>query len=274
MSKLIFFLILPIFIPLISSFGGTIDRFETNLDRFAKGPPTNIKPSRIIIPTNFMEKLKNSEGIQLKRTEKTNFEEENINKLNNNNLNKNLNQPKIRILTNPNIPIDKPLNKNNERKLEENNYLSKTTQINNLIPQIIRGEDKRPFQEGERLGQQGKFAGPTNQYKEDWGQKFTQRENKEMFQQVPGFISSRTAQIKIEKDINPNLDGAKVIIDTTQNSGQLNGQISGRISPYLNAPEELTGSRWRGIDEYFNNLNKGNRGRGPNRYVKIDLLNE
>jgi hypothetical protein len=48
----------------------------------------------------------------------------------------------------------------------------------------------------------------------------------------------------------------------------------GMMKEYLNAPEELTGSRWRNIDEYFNNLNGGNRGRGPNRYVKVDLLNE
>jgi len=74
-------------------------------------------------------------------------------------------------------------------------------------------------------------------------------------------------------DINPNLDGSKVFIDNNKNSKNT-GLTTGRISPYLNAPEEITGSRWRSFDEYFNNLNKGNRGRGPNRYVKIDLLNE
>uniref|UniRef100_A0A915NG26 Uncharacterized protein n=1 Tax=Meloidogyne floridensis TaxID=298350 RepID=A0A915NG26_9BILA len=246
--SLFFLLLIP---SLISSFDRTIDHFETNLDRFAKGPPSHIKPSRIILPANFMEKLINNGGIQLKRRE--NFEHNfngNINKLNNNQPN----QPTTRILTNPKIPVDKTLLNNREKEKEENTYLSQVNQLIPSIPSIKTGEDPRPFLEGERLGQQGKFGGPTNQYKEDWGQKYTQKENKEM-------------------NINPNLDGSKVFIDNNKNSKNT-GLTTGRISPYLNAPEEITGSRWRGFDEYFNNLNKGNRGRGPNRYVKIDLLNE
>ncbi|CAK5045912.1 unnamed protein product [Meloidogyne enterolobii] len=266
---LFFLLLIP---PLIASFDRTIDHFETNLDRFAKGPPSHIKPSRIILPTNFMEKLINNGGIQLKK--QGNFERnfnENTNKLNNNHLN----QPTTRILTNPKIPIDKILlNKNKEK--EENAYLSQVNQLIPSIPSINTGEDPRPFLEGERLGQQGKFGGPTNQYKEDWGHKYTQKENREMVGQVQNFVSSFTSSqqsSKIEKDINPNLDGSKVFIDNNKKS--LNtGLTTGRISPYLNAPEEITGSRWRSFDEYFNNLNKGNRGRGPNRFVKIDLLNE
>nr|CAD2183141.1 unnamed protein product [Meloidogyne enterolobii] len=219
-----------------------------------------------------MEKLINNGGIQLKK--QGNFEQnfnENTNKLNNNQLN----QPTTRILTNPKIPVDKNLlNKNKEK--EENAYLSQVNQLIPSIPSINTGEDPRPFLEGERLGQQGKFGGPTNQYKEDWGHKYTQKENREMVGQVPNFISSFGSSqqpSKIEKDINPNLDGSKVFIDNNKNS-QNTGLTSGRISPYLNAPEEITGSRWRSFDEYFNNLNKGNRGRGPNRFVKIDLLNE
>ena len=87
--------------------------------------------------------------------------------------------------------------------------------------------------------------------------------------------------------INPPPAGAQVfvgerpIIDAQSlnlaqpNAAQLGaGGMRGRITPYLNAPEELTGSRWRNIDEHFNALNGGNKGRGPNRFVKMDLLNE
>ena len=71
------------------------------------------------------------------------------------------------------------------------------------IPPITRGEDFRPIQDGERLGQQGKFAGPTNQYREDWGQKFTQKEgNQKVFKQNTSLILTNEmiqSQTKIER---------------------------------------------------------------------------
>src|SRR4051812_3053344 len=50
----------PIVIP-PSLIDGTraIDRFDTNLDRFATGPPAGTSPSRIVLPQNFLERLAN-----------------------------------------------------------------------------------------------------------------------------------------------------------------------------------------------------------------------
>jgi hypothetical protein len=50
----------PIVIP-PSLIDGTraIDRFDTNLDRFATGPPAGASPSRIVLPQNFLERLAN-----------------------------------------------------------------------------------------------------------------------------------------------------------------------------------------------------------------------
>ncbi|KAI1728173.1 hypothetical protein DdX_00333 [Ditylenchus destructor] len=47
----------------------------------------------------------------------------------------------------------------------------------------------------------------------------------------------------------------------------------GRIDEYF-GPEELTGSRYRQLDEVRQRDIGGTSGRGPNRYVKMELLNE
>ncbi|KAI1727045.1 hypothetical protein Ddc_04328 [Ditylenchus destructor] len=47
----------------------------------------------------------------------------------------------------------------------------------------------------------------------------------------------------------------------------------GKIVEYY-GPEELTGSRYRQLDEVHQRENGGTSGRGPNRYVKMELLNE
>lgn len=85
--------------------------------------------------------------------------------------------------------------------------------------------------------------------------------------------------LKTIADINPPPEGTRIKMDG-RNDGKANERErqwhrkDGTISPYVNAPEEITGSRFRNIDEQFNAMNGGNGGRGQNRYVKMDLLNE
>lgn len=95
--------------------------------------------------------------------------------------------PKTRILTNDRIPPPSsnggirpmpivPLNNKNNNNFNgfENGW--KKTKSAEEVPLKLpdfRHEDIRPEIDGERLGPQGKFGGPSNQYKEDWGRELT-----------------------------------------------------------------------------------------------------
>jgi hypothetical protein len=50
----------------------------------------------------------------------------------------------------------------------------------------FRHEDIRPEVDGERLGPQWKFAGPSNQYREDWGKEFTKSEDRRPSSPIAG----------------------------------------------------------------------------------------
>ena len=48
---------LPIVLPAPMDGTRAIDRFETNLDRTASGPPAGSSPNRVVLPANFFERL-------------------------------------------------------------------------------------------------------------------------------------------------------------------------------------------------------------------------
>ena len=149
----------------------------------------------------------------------------------------------------------------------------------------FRHEDLRPAIDGERLGPQGKFAGQTNEYREDLGKQFTRHQQLgeadgrpiPLTEFGPKRLTSGDGPASkfIGAGINPPPTGTQVFVGErpvidAQTLQQVTGQqpanptgrlglLGGQIRPYTNAPEEITGSRWRNMDEYFNALNGGDR---------------
>ena len=78
--------------------------------------------------------------------------------------------------------------------------------IDRPVPALpdFRHEDLRPEEDGERLGPQGKFAGPTNQYREDLGKEFTRSENRQSFPLAGCFALGNWKKIKTFKSLDQN----------------------------------------------------------------------
>uniref|UniRef100_A0A915DSE6 Uncharacterized protein n=1 Tax=Ditylenchus dipsaci TaxID=166011 RepID=A0A915DSE6_9BILA len=116
---------------------------------------------------------------------------------------------------------------------------------------------------------------------------FGQRVNAEFTTPAPylyGSVTTAVIGVPLEKLKSVNKDGRgpasslvgtgfnpimdRVVINPDHDSRQ-----AGSMSEY-SGPEEITRSRYRNLDETRNAINGGSGGRGPNRYVKMELLNE
>ncbi|KAL3078166.1 hypothetical protein niasHS_012053 [Heterodera schachtii] len=255
---------------------GALPNFVTNLSRFASAPAA--ANNRIVLPPIFVERIR-TDGYANpwveKRTKQKKTDERTEEKPKEGNYGANgIERPKTLILTNeriaklPDLPNGQ---KSNNLTLKENEPIPLSE---------FRHEDIRPAVDGERMGPQAKYAGQTNEYKEDWGKQFTKTNGRRYYGPLK-VIDRENEQTngREDTDINPPPEGTRIKMDG-RNDGKANereGQWhrrDGTISPYVNAPEEITGSRFRNIDEQFNAMNGGNGGRSQNRYVKMDLLNE
>ncbi|KAL3088635.1 hypothetical protein niasHT_023253 [Heterodera trifolii] len=252
---------------------GALPNYVTNLSRFASAPAA--ANSRIVLPPIFVERIRTDGYANPWEEKRTKQKMDGRTEEKNYGANGIVERPKTLILTNERI-AKLPDLPNGQKS---NNLTLKGE--NEPIPlSEFRHEDIRPAIDGERLGPQAKYAGQTNEYKEDLGKQFTKTDGRRNYGPLK-VINRENEQTNGREDteINPPPEGTRIKMDERKEE-KANGRErqwhrrDGTISPYVNAPEEITGSRFRNIDEQFNAMNGGNGGRGQNRYVKMDLLNE
>uniref|UniRef100_A0A914HCD5 Uncharacterized protein n=1 Tax=Globodera rostochiensis TaxID=31243 RepID=A0A914HCD5_GLORO len=270
-------------------------RYDTALPRFT---PKKSSANRIILPPGFVEGIRNGVAMDSLTNHRQRPMDESMlmPKKSDNYEGNGAEKPKTVILTNgrvPPPPEDQIQQTSGSRTLPEDGQVlveqGNKSKYRKPVPlSEHRHEDIRPATDGQRLGPQAKYAGQTNEYKEDLGKEFTRRDGRRgegaaaYFGPLKYNGGDGPASRLAGSGINPPPEGTRIRVEIggNQSAGEeaiaqgKGRQGQGQISPNVNAPEEITGSRFRNIDEQLNALNGGNRGRGPNRYVKMDLLNE